>query len=101
MTDASTGKTPLNGIRTHPLTPHAIGVMRSLRQAPTPLQEINAGVVDRLTREHLMEVFLAPSPYRTVKGEVRHARLSAAGEARLAEIEAGTYPPSRRKAGGA
>ena len=47
---------PLNGEKTRPLKPASIEVLRRLRNGVVPCQEINAGVVDRLTRESLAKV---------------------------------------------
>ena len=41
---------PVNGEKTHPLTPTARAVLRSLVKAPMPRQEVNPGVRDRLAR---------------------------------------------------
>lgn len=68
-------KEPLNGTKTHPLSPHALSVLERIRLGPVPYQEINAGVIDRLLREGVVEVVHLPSPYKTVKGTVRHLRI--------------------------
>lgn len=77
---------PLNGMKTHPLTPVAVAALRRLVCRWVPRQEINAGVVDRLERGGLIEEMDRPSPYRTHKTGrmVRHVTASAAG---VAEIE--------------
>ena len=72
---------PLNGERTHPLTPAALRVLADLCRAPIPRQEINPGIVDRLEREDLATVEDLPSPYRTRPGKVRHLVVTAAGRA--------------------
>lgn len=41
---------PLNGQKTHPLSKHALGVLRDLARGPVPGYEINPGVRDRLSR---------------------------------------------------
>lgn len=79
---------PLNGTKTHPLTPHAISMMRTLAKAPIPTQEINPGVVNRLTRgsptEWLARIVMLPSPYRIHKGRnIAHLELTDAGIAAL------------------
>jgi hypothetical protein len=77
-------KTPLNGTLTHPLTAHALGVLRELTKAAMPTQMINPGVIDRLSREDLIEIVSLPSPYRTHKGRViPHAQITLAGESRV------------------
>lgn len=81
-------KRPLNGTRTHPLTPHATSELRSLRGGGRPRQEINPGVIDRLSREGLIETYDASSPYRTRKGDVRFVRLTSAGTERIAATDA-------------
>lgn len=65
MTSASP---PLNGVKTHPLSSHALGVLRALAQAAMPMQEINAGVSNRLRREFLIDTEAHPSPYKTHGG---------------------------------
>lgn len=67
--------TPLNGIKTHPLSPKAKMAMDSLKRAPIPTGELNPGVVDRLLREGCCEIAMLPSPYKSVKGNVPHLRL--------------------------
>jgi hypothetical protein len=47
---------PLNGIKTHPLTAHARGVLADLAKAPLRAHLINPGVINRLRREHLATV---------------------------------------------
>lgn len=49
-------RSPLHGRKTHPLSEHAIGVLRLLdRHGPLEGYAINPGVRDRLSREHLAE----------------------------------------------
>lgn len=75
---------PLNGEKTHPLTPHALEVLRQLARAPMPRQEINAGVVNRFAREALAETVMRPSPYKTHKGKnIDFLQITDAGRARL------------------
>lgn len=77
----------LNGTKTHPLSKHAINVLREVARRPCPRQEINAGVNDRLEREYLTETFKAPSPYKTHKGAlIVFVRITEKGKARLEEI---------------
>ncbi len=60
---------PLFGKNIHPLSEHALGVLRRLRDTgPLPRQEINAGVVRRFLCEELVTIENKPSPYRTRKG---------------------------------
>ena len=49
-------KVPLNGTKTHPLSQHALGVLQRLSRYPIPRSEINPGVIDRLSREDLIEL---------------------------------------------
>lgn len=76
---------PLNGQKTHPLTPHALEVLRRLVQfGPQPAQEINAGVVNRFARESLVDRVQLPSPYKTHKGrKIDFLQINAAGRAAL------------------
>ncbi len=75
---------PLNGTKTHPLTEHAWSVLVSLALlGPEPAQETNPGVINRLERENLAERFLAPTPYRTRKGNIPWLRITEAGRFRL------------------
>ena len=75
---------PLNGTKTHPLTPHATGVLREISQAPQPQQAVNPGVVNRLLRESLVELVQLPSPYKKHKGsEIAFLQITAAGRAAL------------------
>ncbi len=75
---------PLNGERTHPLTKHAREVLRGLRDAPVPRQQVNPGVADRLLRGELVEEQMLPSPYKTRRGLVAFLAITPAG---LAEID--------------
>jgi hypothetical protein len=78
-------RTPLNGLRTHPLTRHAWDALKALARAPAPRQTFNAGVADRLEREDLVEAVDLPSPYATHRGRpLRHLQITAAGRVRLA-----------------
>lgn len=77
---------PLNGEKTHPLTPTSLGALRDLVTTPKPRQEFNPGVANRLLREALVESVDLPSPYATHKGRViEHLKASAAGVARAAQ----------------
>ena len=80
---------PLNGTKTHPLSEHARHMLGVIAKAPIPTQEINPGVVNRLTRgdptEWLTRVVMLPSPYRIHKGRnIAHLELTDAGLAELA-----------------
>jgi len=80
---------PLNGTKIHPLSDFAIGIMRRLKNVgPMPVQEINPGVWARLKDEDLVESFPAKSPYKKHSAfvKINFARLSEAGEKRLAEL---------------
>lgn len=67
--------TPLNGTRTHPLSPLAIEALELLKSGPLPTQRFNPGLVNRLLREPTVELVDMPSPYKTRKGLVPHLRL--------------------------
>ncbi|UTC28912.1 hypothetical protein MARCHEWKA_04000 [Brevundimonas phage vB_BpoS-Marchewka] len=76
---------PNNGTRTHPLSAHALGVLRGLARAPLPMQEINPGVSNRLRREALITEEPRISPYKTHKGaKIAFAVITDAGRAALA-----------------
>jgi len=77
---------PLNGTKTHPLTPTSLDALRQIAKEPMPRQEFNPGVADRLLREALVESVPLPSPYATHKGrDIDFLRVSAAGLARLSQ----------------
>lgn len=81
-------KTPLNGTKTHPLTKHALSVLRNIAGGPVPRQSINAGVADRLEREDLVEGFQKPSPYMIHGGkDIVHLRITAAGLTAIRKAE--------------
>ncbi|MFK4706043.1 hypothetical protein ABIC83_002882 [Roseateles asaccharophilus] len=74
----------LNGGKTRPLTPHALGVLKDIARQPVPQQEINPGVRDRLHREHLVEDVELRSPYAVHKGgNCTHLKITEAGLAVL------------------
>jgi hypothetical protein len=78
--------TPLNGVKTHPLTANAIEVLRSLVRGPCPSQTINPSVVNRLLREDLVTVIDLPSPYKTNRGKsISHLKITDAGRAVVTE----------------
>ena len=75
---------PLNGKKTHPLSAHALEELRNIARAPEPKSGVNPGVVDRLTREDLVEVVDLPSPFKAHKGGTcPHLRITDAGIAVL------------------
>ena len=79
---------PLNGKKIHPLSEHAIGVLREIAQdGPRPAQEINAGVIRRLLCEDLITLSMRPSPYRTRSGSVQYAEITAQGRDLLSRRE--------------
>lgn len=84
------GGPPLNGTKTHPLTPHAIAELRHIKNhGPVPAQSINAGVRDRFHREALVETVSHPSPYVTHKKRpIDHFIISPEGRQRLTEMDA-------------
>ncbi len=77
---------PLNGSKTHPLSEHAIGVLRDLaKSGPKPRQEFNPGVINRLFREDLIANIMLPSPYTSHKGgKCEHVRITDEGRAAIA-----------------
>jgi hypothetical protein len=76
---------PLNGTKTRPLSPHALDVLRMLLNGATPRQEINAGVINRLQRESLIETIGRQSPYKTHRGRlIDFVEITEAGRAVLA-----------------
>jgi hypothetical protein len=77
---------PLNGIQTHPLTEHALEILRRVQDSPMPAQEINPGVSNRLLREELIEIVQLPSPYKTHKGKkIAFAQITESGKERLGD----------------
>jgi hypothetical protein len=75
---------PLNGMKTHPLTAHAIAELTHLSIRPIPRSAINPGVADRLLREALVESYLGSSPYPTHKGRsIEFFRITDAGRAAI------------------
>jgi hypothetical protein len=75
---------PLNGEKTHPLTDHAIGVLRELRLSPIPRFRLNPGVVNRLLRESLVEhVWASNDKSRNVTKEIEYIRITDAGRSRI------------------
>jgi hypothetical protein len=82
--------TPLNGTKTHPLTPHATGVLRQLRAGPMPCHEINAGVINRFQRGDLAEIVDLPSPYVTHHGRnTPHMQITQIGVQYLDRLDQG------------
>ena len=77
---------PLNGTKTHPLSEHALGVLETISRRPVPRQQVNAGVIDRLNREQLIEEVQLPSPYKVHKGRnTVFLAITDAGSTRLRE----------------
>lgn len=70
---------PLHGEKTHPPSEAALGILRQLRQGAIPRHDINPGIANRLLREALVESVQMRSPYKTVKGQVAHLRITDAG----------------------
>lgn len=79
---------PLNGSKIHPLSDFAIGVLKMIKRKPMPAQEVNAGVVHRLTDENLVELKPGPSPYKKHSKfiKVQFLHITDAGEQRLKEL---------------
>lgn len=79
--------TPLNGVKTHALSAHALAELRNIAQSPEPSLGVNPGVINRLMREELVEVVRLPSPFKTHKGRpIDHLQITDAGRARLKEL---------------
>jgi site-specific recombinase XerD len=85
--DAPAPQAPTTG-ELPPLTPAALRVLVELVQSPVPRQEVNPGIVDRLTRGDLVEEIDLPSPYKMVKGRVPHLSITPTGRAELTEAYA-------------
>jgi hypothetical protein len=77
---------PLNGEKTHPLKPASLDVLHRLRNRPIPYQEINPGVIDRLTREGLAEVIQILNPYQTKAKTIRGLEITPRGIALLSSL---------------
>lgn len=71
--------TPLNGIKTHPLSDHAKEVLKRIAHAAVPRQEVNPGVANRLERENLVRRVSKPSPYKRHKNNVDYLEITPAG----------------------
>ncbi len=56
--------TPLNGTKTHPLTPLGLAALRRLVEHPIPKWQMNPGQVNRLLREKLAEVVTLPIKFK-------------------------------------
>ena len=67
-----------------PLSEHALAALRRCRDQWVPCQEINPGVVRKLTSEGWAEIGSIPTPYATRRGNVEAIRASATGRARIA-----------------
>lgn len=71
---------PLNGEKTHPLSDYARGVLRMLALSPSPVCEVNPGVINRLLREDLARLAPHPSPFKVHKGKpIEHLHITDAG----------------------
>lgn len=93
---------PLNGTKTHPLSEHSRIVLVRLLQGAIPTQEINPGVVNRLTHgkpwEQLAWIVTRPSPYKTHRGRpIAHLEITDAGKAYLHGVAALKRSVSRKK----
>ena len=72
---------PLNGNNTRPLSQYAVNELLRIAQSPVPKLTVNAGVVDRLLREDLVEIVQLPSPYKVDKGgNCSHLRITETGK---------------------
>lgn len=75
---------PLNGMKTHPLSEHALSELKDIAQTPVPRSSVNPGVVNRLLRESLVEEVSLPSPFKAHKGAaVAHLQITTAGRAAI------------------
>ena len=84
MPDRPTAPAPLNGVKTHPLSEHALASLDDLQAGPRPAAQFNPGVVNRLMREDLVEVVDLPSPFKTHKGRaIPHLRITDSGRDRV------------------
>lgn len=70
---------PLNGLKTHPLKPASLDILKRLLDGPIPYPALNPGVIDRLTRGNLAEVIEIPNPYRTKAKVVRALAVTQTG----------------------
>lgn len=84
--NAPNTRPPLNGVKTHPLTPHARDMLERLANwGPRPAQSINAGVINRFLREDLIVLVDLPSPFATHKGrKIPHAQITEDGRREVA-----------------
>lgn len=74
----------------NPLSAHAVSILDALASAPMPRQEINPGVVRRLTGEQLAEIIDLPSPYKKHRGsKIAHLQITAAGHKAKAAAKQG------------
>lgn len=76
----------LNGGETRPLTKHTRGKLEEIARQPIACNSLNAGVLDRLTREPypLCKRVSLPSPYKKDRGaSVPHLQITDAGRAEL------------------
>jgi hypothetical protein len=75
---------PMNGIKTHPLSAHALAELRDIAAAPVPRCAVNPGVANRLEREGLVRGVEIKSPYKAHKGGTcLHLEITDAGRERL------------------
>lgn len=71
---------PLNGSKTHPLSPHAKEALGRVKSGPIPGQQINPGVINRLRRSDFIELIDLPSPYKTGRGRLLvHVKITQKG----------------------
>lgn len=78
------------GTKLHPLSASALGALDELiRVGPLPYGHFNPGVIDRLSRETLIEVVNLPSPFASHKPGtlIRHVKITGAGRARRVSNE--------------
>lgn len=76
---------PSFGVKTHPLTPHALDALVDLHElGAKPAQELNSGLINRLLRESLIVLEERLSPYRSHKAgtKIQRVVLTAEGKAR-------------------
>lgn len=69
---------PLHGVKTHPLTAHALKILAECAKVPMPSHEVNPGTVDRLLREDLVEIVSLPGSGKVVR-QIPHLQITDAG----------------------
>ena len=83
--EQTAARRPLNGEKTHPLSKHAIDVLRDLTRGPIVRHLVNPGVNNRFAREGLAEEVTLPFGLKGVPKP--HVQITDAGRAALEEID--------------